>query len=265
MTLVDPTNGVPVEIADEQEATRLAAEISSAIAHMNARTGAAIEAMVTGYKARIWIALGLGSWEELVDERNWKWKPLTSEDRAAFGEVFRSNGMSFRSIGRLMGADDRTIRRDLAGAANAAPAEVQGADGKTYSATKPERPEIAEDHSVNTADVEPPVTEVGAASSPAPTSATSASPTVEGVAGDPPAPVAPSVDDFRDDDAEWQADFRTRLSSVVRLLAYTSETVRERATVGQIQDAVDLGKRIAAWANELDEHPTLQVINGGKQ
>jgi len=62
---------------------------------------------------------------------------LSREQRQELVRKLRQRGLSLRRIAELLGVDDRTIRRDLSGAANAAPEntpEATGADGKTYPA-----------------------------------------------------------------------------------------------------------------------------------
>ena len=78
-------------------------------------TQKAIEAMLDAYNERAWIGLGLGSWDELVAAKGWRWAPLTTADRAAYGEVLRAKGMSLRAIAVTAGVSHQTIRRDLDG------------------------------------------------------------------------------------------------------------------------------------------------------
>lgn len=116
MTLVNAETGELVDIADETEATRLAAEISAAIAHMNARMGQALDAMIEGYNAKIWVSLGYGSWGDLVEAKHWVWKPTTSTERVAIGEYLRDHNLSFKAIAKLTASSPKTIRRDQVGA-----------------------------------------------------------------------------------------------------------------------------------------------------
>jgi hypothetical protein len=141
--LVDTSTGEVVNIATADEAFDLAVQVDAAIAHMNARTGAAIEALLDAFNQKAWIGLGFGSWDELVEARRWIWKPLTSADRAAFSELFRTHGMSFRSIGKIVSANPSTVQRDLAGVANATPGEIVGNDGKSYAPTRPQPDVVA--------------------------------------------------------------------------------------------------------------------------
>lgn len=55
----------------------------------------------------------------------------------------RSEGMSTRAIGSALGTSEGTVRNDLAGAQDYAPAPVTGTDGKTYAPRQPE-PEVVE-------------------------------------------------------------------------------------------------------------------------
>lgn len=80
-----------------------------------------------------WKVLGHASWTAYVAaEFGDILKGITRDDRLTAVVKMRELGMSTRAIGDVVGVDDRTVRRDLAGAANAAPAEVTGKDGKTY-------------------------------------------------------------------------------------------------------------------------------------
>ena len=115
MSLVNAETGEVVDIADHEEATHLVAEASAAIAHMNVWTGKAIEAVTEAHTRRAWIALGYGSWDEMVEAKNWKWKPLTTGERGAVAEVMRQKGMSFRAIGSVLASSPQTIRRDVDG------------------------------------------------------------------------------------------------------------------------------------------------------
>ena len=264
MTVVDTTTGEVIEIADAERAKELAAHVTSAIAHMNVQTGVAIDAMVDAYKERIWIGLGFGSWDELVDARNWRWKPLTSEDRAAFGEVFRNNGMSFRTIGRLMGTSDATVRRDLAGATFDAPAEVQGADGKTYAATQPERAvageELDDDHDGHTIAVgelpeDLPPTAVESADPPSVKHSEAVGPEPRSDSGptldqEPP---ATRLRDLGDPSDIWQADFAAEIVRVDRLFRrFPADEVAEMADADMYGSAEDLAKQVGRWFAEIE-------------
>jgi hypothetical protein len=83
------------------------------------------------WERRAWIALGYDSWEAMCGAEF----PGLLLPRAVRQDAvadMRSKGMSTRAISAAISADDRTIRRDLAGAANAAPASITGTDGKRY-------------------------------------------------------------------------------------------------------------------------------------
>ena len=140
MSLVNAETGELVDIADAEEAREIIAATSGAIAHMNAWTAKAIEQIVQAWERKVWIAEGLGSWDELVEAKNWHWRPNTQGERSAVAEIFRQKGFSLRAIGTVLASGQQTIARDLAGVPNGTPAEIRGTDGKTYSATQPERP-----------------------------------------------------------------------------------------------------------------------------
>lgn len=80
-----------------------------------------------------WKVLDYQSWTAYVTaEFGDALRRLNRGDRFLAVVKMRELGMSTRAIGDVVGVDDRTVRRDLSGAANAAPAEVTGKDGKTY-------------------------------------------------------------------------------------------------------------------------------------
>ncbi len=137
MSVVDTATGEVVDILDKDSAFILAKRITRQAAKVNSEAGHLVELIADALKGKAWVALGYGSWGDLVDAQGWEFTPRTSTDRAALAQVFRESGMSYRAIGKLVGSNDRTVRRDLAGAANAAPAEVTGTDGKTYPALQP--------------------------------------------------------------------------------------------------------------------------------
>lgn len=137
MSVVDTATGEVVDILDKYSAFILAKRITRQAAKVNSEAGHLVELIADALKGKAWVALGYGSWGDLVDAQGWEFTPRTSTDRAALAQVFRESGMSYRAIGKLVGSNDRTVRRDLAGAANAAPAEVTGTDGKTYPALQP--------------------------------------------------------------------------------------------------------------------------------
>lgn len=68
---------------------------------------------------------------------------LSRERRVELVAFLRETGWSLRRIGKVIGANPETVRRDLAGAAFATPDRVLGADGKSYPARLPEaEPEL---------------------------------------------------------------------------------------------------------------------------
>lgn len=116
MTLVNAETGEIVEIATREEAEALAAEISASVAHANVLNGRCINLMIEANLAKIWVSLGYGSWAEMVEAKNWRWSPLLPEDRAIYGEYFRKHGMTYQSIGAVMGRSAQSVRRDIEGA-----------------------------------------------------------------------------------------------------------------------------------------------------
>lgn len=96
------------------------------------------------YTDRAWAVLGYQSWD-IYCEREFgsTWFRLPRETRVEVVQSLRDLGLSNRAIGSAVGVDDRTVRRDLSGAAYAAPAAVMGTDGKTYASAQPARPHLA--------------------------------------------------------------------------------------------------------------------------
>lgn len=62
---------------------------------------------------------------------------LRREDRGNLHRELRRLGKSLRDIAEASGVSEATVRRDVAGAANDAPAVVIGRDGKSYPAKRP--------------------------------------------------------------------------------------------------------------------------------
>jgi hypothetical protein len=90
------------------------------------------------YHGRAWLALGYGSWDGLcVAEFDGARIRLPREDRREIVGSLREAGLSNRAIAAATGVDESTVRDDLRGAGNPAPAEVSGTDGKRYPAARP--------------------------------------------------------------------------------------------------------------------------------
>lgn len=88
-----------------------------------------------------WKVLGYADWQGYVDgEFGEQRLRLPAEHRRKAVEELRLSGMSNRAIAATVGTDERTVRRDLAGAANAAPEEIKGTDGKNYASSRPSQP-----------------------------------------------------------------------------------------------------------------------------
>jgi hypothetical protein len=97
---------------------------------------AAMEAIGEAYEKRDWAALGHKDWDTYCEkEFSEKRLKLTREQREQAVLAFRGAGMSIRAIGSALGVSTTTIQRDLY--QSDTPAAVTGADGKTYSATRP--------------------------------------------------------------------------------------------------------------------------------
>ncbi len=122
-----------VDILDSTSAQALVERIDAQTATVNTEAGALIELCAEALRGKAWIGAGFGSWVELCEARGWEFNPRTSTDRAALAQVMRESGMSFRAIGKLVGADAKSIRNDLSGGEYSPPDDtVTGADGKQY-------------------------------------------------------------------------------------------------------------------------------------
>ena len=141
MSLVDTATGEIVDILDAPSALRLARQITSQIERVNIEVGALVEVIADALAGRAWVALGYGSWADLVDGMGWEFRPRTSTDRAALAQVFRESGMSLRAIGKVIGAPKSTIADDLNQLSETGqldgPEQVHTTNGKTYPATRP--------------------------------------------------------------------------------------------------------------------------------
>jgi hypothetical protein len=91
------------------------------------------------YADRDWVALGYPDWQAYVDEEFGADRlRLPAEHRQKAVVELRLAGMSQRAIGAALGVDHKTVAGDLrSGGEFSPPADVQGADGKTYAATRP--------------------------------------------------------------------------------------------------------------------------------
>jgi hypothetical protein len=133
---------------------------------IRSKMGDLMSEIAKAHMGRAWIALGYPTWTDYVKgEFDYAPLALPREERKAVTHLLRKQGMSTRAIAAVEGTNDRTVRRDLAGAANAAPEEeepldvefdeddlaeerivaepITGLDGKSYQPTKP-RPVAAE-------------------------------------------------------------------------------------------------------------------------
>jgi hypothetical protein len=156
MTSTDQLAAPVVELGplSEQEARELTRQIAQTLA-------VAWDKIVEAYQRRVWEPLGYDSWDsycraELGSTR----LRLPAEEREQAVRSLRSAGLSTRAIAAATGQSDRTVRRDLAGAANAAPAgasdetpgdcvsphpaSVTGLDGKSYPSTQAPVPDAGE-------------------------------------------------------------------------------------------------------------------------
>jgi SAM-dependent methyltransferase len=146
VTTIYAGTGEVVDILDTREAKRLCSAIDKQNKRVDAESGKLIELIADALHGKAWVALKLGSWAELVEARGWEFSPGTSADRAVLSQVLRQSGMSYRAIGKLIGADEKTVRTDIATAENSAVADrVTGINGKSYPAKRQTSAEVADD------------------------------------------------------------------------------------------------------------------------
>jgi Domain of unknown function (DUF4326) len=102
------------------------------------------ETIGRAYRGRDWAALGYSSWDGYATaEFGADRMRLPREKRQEVTAALRAELLSTRAIAGVLGIDDRTVRRDLSGAAYVAPERVAGIDGKAYSTSRatPQEPE----------------------------------------------------------------------------------------------------------------------------
>lgn len=125
------------ELATQEVARARAAQIRAGIQNYLHTLGN----IAAAYAQRDWTALGYGSWESYVDgEYGADRLHLSPEHRQKAVAELRLANMSQRAIGTVLGVSQETVRRDLAGDSDVSPAVIQGADGKTYAATRTSSP-----------------------------------------------------------------------------------------------------------------------------
>jgi SAM-dependent methyltransferase len=147
VTVVDSTSGEVVDILDKDSAFILVKRITRQTVKVNSEAGHLVELIADALKGRAWVSLGYGSWGEMVDAQGWEFTPCTSTDRAALAQVFRESGMSYRAIGKVVGASHAQVRRDVDsnGTDVPMPEEIHTTDGRTYPATRPTAAELVEE------------------------------------------------------------------------------------------------------------------------
>ncbi len=122
------------ELATQELAQARAARIRAGIGAYIAT----LDDIAAAYAQRDWVALGYADWQAYVDgEYGAERLRLTPEHRAKAVQELRLAGMSQRAIGSALGVSVGTVNADLSGVQDRTPAEIQGADGKTYTATRP--------------------------------------------------------------------------------------------------------------------------------
>ena len=298
--LVSSATGELVDIADAEEARQIIAETSVVVAHWNAWSEKVINQMCLCNDRKVWVAAGYGSWEELVEAKNWVWKPRTSGERTAVAEMFRQKGFSLRAIGALLASSPQTVRRDIAGSFDSDVAVPNGTtknttqEGAAADSGQPRgdvgmsddgpighddgaapdeaAPAFEDDDSDGTPDavdaVSSPTEEVDADRQPASTPLVSA----EGVAGETlpsrSLPVTPSVEDHIAElraDGNWSVEFDKATRQIVAPVRYLAADVIERASAEDLADLDDRVARLNEWLDEVRalRPQGLRVIHGG--
>ena len=146
MTLVDAGTGEVVELATQEQAERIVANLDRLVVQANVVNGELIEEIAEALRLKAWVPLGYGSWEAMTEARGWEFSPRTSTDRAALAKVMRESGMSYRAIGKLVGASKDTVQRDMGTVSNeTVPDRITGTDGKQRPATRPPIAELVDE------------------------------------------------------------------------------------------------------------------------
>jgi len=99
--------------------------------------------IAAAYAQRDWVALGYADWSAYVDgEYSEHRLKLSAEHRQKAVQELRLAGMSTRAIGSTLGISHTEVGRQLRSGGTDVPpvAEIQGADGKTYAAARPQTP-----------------------------------------------------------------------------------------------------------------------------
>ncbi len=124
--------GADLTVTMSTDAARRLTERIKVLAEATAEHLDKLQMLVAQAKAgQVHVVLGYPSWTAYVaDVFSAAQLSLNREDRRDVVAYLSSEGMSTRAVAGLVGVDDRTVRRDLAGAAYAAPdaPEVVGGD-----------------------------------------------------------------------------------------------------------------------------------------
>lgn len=89
------------------------------------------------YTSRAWAALGYSTWDAYCTEEFGETRlRLPREERREIVASLRESGLSLRAIASATGSAYNTVLADVTQIES--PAEIQGADGKTYAAGRPD-------------------------------------------------------------------------------------------------------------------------------
>ncbi len=132
------TNEIVNELTGEIIVTLNRAEARALLDSVKINLADTAELIEQLWAGRGWLALGYGSWDELVEAEIRGIMPkLERAERKQVHAKLAETGMSTRAIGRATGYSEATVRRDLPGASNDAPERSTGVDGKSYPRSRP--------------------------------------------------------------------------------------------------------------------------------
>jgi hypothetical protein len=93
------------------------------------------------YTSRAWAALGYSTWDDYCNQEFGTARlRLPREERQEVVASLRESGLSLRAIASATGTSINTVQGDLRVSQIDTPAEITGADGKSYAATRPVDP-----------------------------------------------------------------------------------------------------------------------------
>lgn len=132
---IEPTDIVESSFTKRQ-AEQLDKRIRTTVTTLQANWDKLNELVAQAKDGNLHIALGFNSWTAYLADAVHV-QPTSIEERRELVALLAGEGMSNRAIGAVVGADDRTVRRDIdaveaASGESVASAETEGLDGKSY-------------------------------------------------------------------------------------------------------------------------------------